>query len=1141
MRSGEVDGVTKKWQAYVSLSVGVTVFAAMALTLVAFSLPVRADSPPICLDSFPTKPTEVSAYSAVPVHNALFRYLLVRYAQDAAQSEYECRSDHFRYRAEIRGGSVVVESRYRSSGRLHTIVSYPRDEAERGFRRHGVTEAYWPNGRLQAREYFCHGNPVGFQRYFDQNGRLTSIADFTKSDYRIERNPPGKHTLLTENGGILHPSAPVHFGFMEGYDLSRPKARRIRFMSAYFPSSEDWKDLDLNSTVATWANEGHQSTVALGSSAPLRLINEAMDYTPFWEHFQRDRLGLPGRDPVDPETARLLRCPWLDDAMSLAKERPEFAFPKPASVSDFERSSTPRAKYLACMENPSPLCLLQNGLGQAKLEDSHRDVFLRGAAEVAMVIHEPNLAIEAMDAILQKREGFGTLDPHFALFAAIKAQAASQAGQQGLADELAQRAFDHATAPRPAHEQKLTAEALQAIAVPLVRAGNIDLARRAYELIQASYPAKADEILMEIGLAELRGGHADNARSIANDLRSRISNPWKYQPAPPSFNRPWGYFSAEEAQILALANSVRGAAEGSHAEQASALAKRIEIALHEQTSSLKKSSRIPWALAAMYARLGLPDKALNYLASVDYRKQEAITETAALLCDAGRIGDGQALLDSLLVPGFGEASAGSTKVIANLAKGRAKCGQPEEAVRNFELARSHANKTPFCSSDMCWNFTAIAHRELAEALIDAGELDLVNTWGNLEFARPEYQIQWVQEQIKRGKFVAADAHLSRLKEVSIRPGQAELRSQVLLMEGELLASQDHILQATEKRIESVNATRSIGDLPRRATAFRRIARLMAARGDQAGAMQLLDEALYSYDEILVGRTSQPGANFDDAATGFTILAGDFARLGQSERSQEIVEAFRYQPGMFAYRRDAEARVNRLEIELLVEAMKQDRTTELQTELESYSPSLTKLLALDRVRQQALSGEESKSHASYWSKQVLLAKNYLDQATSDVERRQMIGIFASWLRAVKLGADAQAGLSKLVELSVRIDKPAWRSRALCELGYTAASMAADQGDSLFTEGLALAARHERRTFPLDPPPSGACAFWLKQAGNPVAAKNQLDQTMQSTREQTLRSQGMGRWVYAGDLLSFAIAAFESEQGEILVDWRTKFWE
>jgi hypothetical protein len=287
--------MTKRWQAYVPLSVGRTIFAAMALALATFSQPVRADSPPPCLDSHPVMPTEVSAYSAVPVHNALFKYLLVRYAQDASQSEYECRSDRFRYRAEIRGGSVVVESRYRSSGRLHAVVSYPKDEAERGFRRHGVTEAYWPNGRLQAREYFCHGNPVGFQRYFDQNGRLTSIADFTKSDYRLERNRPGKHTLLTENGGVLHPSAPVHFGFMEGYDLSRQKARRVRFMSDYFPSSENWQDLDLNSRVATWTNEGNQGTIVWRGASPVRLINEAADYTPFFELFSGIAWGCRGK------------------------------------------------------------------------------------------------------------------------------------------------------------------------------------------------------------------------------------------------------------------------------------------------------------------------------------------------------------------------------------------------------------------------------------------------------------------------------------------------------------------------------------------------------------------------------------------------------------------------------------------------------------------------------------------------------------------------------------------------------------------------------------------------------------------------------------------------------------------------------
>lgn len=1135
--------MTRRWQLYEPLLRGWIIFAVMTSALAASSLPVYAESPPICFDSFPTTAADVSAKSAVPVHNALFRYLLSRYLQDASQTEFECQSNRFRYRAEIRGWSIVVESRYRSSGRLHAVVAYPRDETERSFRRHGVTKAYWPNGRPQSREYYCDGNPVGFQRYFDQNGRLTSVADLTKSDYRVDRNRRGKHILMTETGGMLASPPPFHFGFMEGYDVSRPRARRVRFMSAGFPSSNDWQDLDLSSTVATWTNDGGQGAVPLGfgSASRYQLINEAADYTPFWEHYQRDRLGLPGRDPVDTETARLLRCPWLDEAMSLAKERLEFAFPKPEPVSDFERATTPRARYLACLENPTPLCLLQNGLGQAKLEDNHRDVFLRGTAEAAMAMREANLAIEAMDAILRRREGFGPLNPDSAAFSAIKALAASQAGQQGLADEWAQRAFDHANAPRPKHEKARTSEALLAIAVPLARAGNIVLARRAYDLVQASYPAKADEILMEIGLAELRRGHVDNARSIANDLRRRISNSWKYQPPQPPFDRSWGYFSAQEVQIVALANSVRGSAEGKHTEQAEEFTKRIDAALQEQLSGAKRSSRLPWALAAMFARLGAADKALSYLASVEYRKLEATIETASLLCDAGRISDGQALLDTLPVSDFRQASADSTRAIANIARGRVKCGQPEEAVRDFELARSHANKTASCSSDMCWNFTAIARQELTEALIDAGKLDLAKAWGGFEITRFEYQIQWVQEQIKRGNVVAAAEQLSRLKEFSDLPGQAELRSQVLLTEAELLDSQGQITQAAKKRIESVNATRSIGDLSKRAKAFRRIALLMEARGDQPGAIQLLDEALFTYDKVLAGNRSQPGASVDDAATGFTALAGDFARLGHAARSLEIVEAFRHQPGMFAYRRDANARPDRLEIELLVNGMKRGKLSELQSALQSYPPTITKLLALDLVQQQLPPDEKSEGDAIYWTKQVLLASDYLDYANSDVERRQMIGVFASWLRAATQGPDAQAGLSKLVELTVRIDTQAWRSRALCELGYTAASMATGQGDRLFKEGLALAAKHERRTFPLDPAPSGACAFWLKKAGDPLAERNQFDRSMQTIREQALRSLGMGRWAYTSDLLSLAIEQFESEQGEILVHWRSKFWE
>lgn len=81
--------------------------------------------------------------------------------------------------------------------------------------------------------------------------------------------------------------------------------------------------------------------------------------------------------------------------------------------------------------------------------------------------------------------------------------------------------------------------------------------------------------------------------------------------------------------------------------------------------------------------------------------------------------------------------------------------------------------------------------------------------------------------------------------------------------------------------------------------------------------------------------------------------------------------------------------------------------------------------------------------------------------------------------------------------------------------------------LFDEGTVLAAKLQARTFPIDEPALGACAFWLKTAGDTNRA-NMLIVDLLKQMPKRLETIG-GAPVFT--LLNIAIAYAEYEKGEV----------
>ena len=1005
---------------------------------------------------------------------------------------------------------------------------------------HGVIDAFWPNGKLQTREYYCNGQPVGFHRYFDKKGRLTKVADFTKTDYTVIRVQRGKHRLVSKQGGQVS-SQPVNLWskslFMEAYDLSAGKPQRIRFMT-YREGSRKWEVLDPETTVATWTREGDQGDI-VWQNARWKLINSALDYSPFWEHYQRNRQQQAGIDPPDPETEKLLHCPWIDASMSLAKENKAFAFPALPLISDAERVRSPRAKYVACMQQADVNCLLHEGLERAKREETRyrRDDDLQSGAVVALAVGQAQQAITAMDITLHDTEGFGSRNSFFALPAAIKAMAAKATGQQALADESAQLAFEHGTVSRPGYEQRYpgyeqrhTTRALLEIARPLARLGYTDLAQRAYEQVRGGHPAQADEILLEIGLAHLQARRSEQTTAIITELRTGPTQPAQKRTDPMSPDR----VPNKNASIIALTLSAQGALEGGHQEQATAIIERIEAMLPH-----KEQWPVTQSLLAMYARAGMAAQAKKYLLTFLYGGIDETLKAAALLCDAGQAEAGLNLLRS---PPENIRSFYQDNQDANLLSGVAavlmRCGEKEEAQQKFALASTLAEKISSRQLDVIGNFSGMAKKKIIGDILDIGEIDLVEKLGLMSSASPEQQLRWALKQAERRNTKQASSVLSRVREGDKFRGQPNIIYRMRVVDAELLLQQGDKAGANAKWREAVDIARTISRAENRGDAFEYLARLKAGKGDQASALLLLEEALIDYDRVLADQR-QSGNIMGQAMRGFGKLAADFARLGQFERAQEVAESLLNVPGAFLQRSQARALADQLEIRVLLSEADAETWPLTSQKLASYPPSLPKLLALDELKQRKAAGTENAAQAAV--AQVIKAADYLDRATTDAERRQMIGIFASWLRQSKDAADTRQGLAKLVELSARVVQPAWRAPTLCDLGYTARQLAPELKEALFAEGVSLAEELARRGQE-NPPPSatGACAYWRAQAGDHEEAIRLRDLPMASMRAQALQTKGFERGRYSGNLLDFALMRYTSEQGDLTIDWPARLW-
>ena len=1128
----------------------------ISLALMGCALPDSADSnfrgrkpqPPSsqdCIDTPVADPTK-SSPNEFPVHDRITAYLS---SSELEHASFSCQSPEFVYEGRRSNERIEVVSRYGKSKKVHTALVYESGHNIGGFRKHGMVRVFAPDGALQSLQYYWNGFPVGLHRYFDEKGGLRAVVDYSKSDYRLERNRKGGHSF-TRNGstlanGVLRGEATL---FREVYVIEGDQARRVRFHAA--PLFGSWDEMDSQSTVEQWTKPGDQGSVLLFSSTePWNLHNLPLEYTQFAEIYQRKRKGLPGIAPVEKYNAEILAADWIDDAMALAIEDRRFSFPEVKAVTELERMADPRARYIACLQKPTVDCLLAFALEHAVLEESHSETFLRGTAVAAVATRRPQYALAAVDKIMEgpRRGSYRMPNPLFAQISALKAQAELLAGDKTAAEKSLDETFLNATTRQSGYENRNGTAILLSMPT-LAREGRLDQARKAYDVAVAERAPLAHELLAEVGLGYARAGRVDEALRVVKELQQPLDAGASLPENRPGGEKlanamramtgnPFASNSRKQAYLLARAGVAQGMAQRGDMGVAKLLLSEVETQIKNEASTSSTTDMIQSEIAQTHALLGNAERVRSILETVRYHALPAWTQSAANLCGTNRQQDGLGLLE--------RATSLSTHLSAGeyaaIGLGFARCKEAEKARKFFLLARDTADKTPDCSGDMCGGFKGEAQTRVVDKIIQAGMFDLVKDWP-ASGLNDDRALSLALALAQFGEMGDAVQRLAELEKKHEGKPEPRWQAEIALAKAEILMLKNEREQAIKQFNVALRNAKATSDSNGRALALARVAQAQTRSGLCTAAQATLRDARTAADRTRM--SGAPGIYHDNAQAIVVVIAHDFARCG-FDADAEISSTALLRDAAASVGRDhiAGLSAERVMAEIAV-ASATKNVSEALGLLADLSPSEAKLHAAMRI--EALESRRSLPDRLRIAKKFLeqekgKAADYFLTAQGDLERRILIGNFSELMRREKTskspGDDELIAL--LMDESNRIQSINWRARALCDLGYTAQVIGRDEDSRrLFEQGLATAKTHSTRTFPLDPPPSGACGFWLKRAGDNARAQAAADQPIQWMRSNI--KPGFVREADTGTLLGLAISYAEAEIGEIQVDWSRLIW-
>lgn len=241
-----------------------------------------------------------------------------------------------KYIATYENDAISVTTTYKANNQQHSkiwfykssmpSISYALENSQ-------AIKKYWSSGKQQSQEYFCSGVPVGYSKYFNEDGKLYGVIDWTQSDYET---PINKIYTTRDNALVL--------------------------VGSIYLNND--KSLDFSERLSTVFGPNVRGSLTLAD----------LDVITFAETYQRHKLGMQHLRPLDNNTEQILRCPWLDEAMSYANENPQFALSVPEPISASDIKNDPRNQYESCVFNPSVDCLSHFSYEQIKINGNYNSL-----------------------------------------------------------------------------------------------------------------------------------------------------------------------------------------------------------------------------------------------------------------------------------------------------------------------------------------------------------------------------------------------------------------------------------------------------------------------------------------------------------------------------------------------------------------------------------------------------------------------------------------------------------------------------------------------------------------------------------------------------------------------------------------------
>ena len=1018
---------------------GVALLPLCAQAIIVKPSPLRT---PRCVETPSPDPFKVARY--FPVHEEIARYL----GDDRAPSHFSCDAGRFQYSGVRTDKLIRVSSTY-GGGRPHLILEWHRLEGVyQGWYRSGPVRAFWPNGTAQVEGYRCLEQDLGFERHYDRKGALTAVVDYSKSDYdyRLGNFRPYYHQFFDGNSQLTwHDELYRAQRFREAYRIVAGQARRESFAVADLSGFMDWHLVAPHLTIRDWTDPNGRGSWIEGNYR-VEIHNEDFGYVSFAEWWQRKHFSKPSPAVPQSMTNDLLECPGVDEAMQPGLDDSRFKFdPLPPGDEQVAIQSQSQ-RYARCVLSPTADCLFKLGVesGNGPSGESREE-----AAALADLVNDLSLVTRSLDGLRLRTSGSST---------GFGRRLAREGDLVGATEQF-REGESHALQGR--------GRTLEAVALANARAGNIEQARAALQLLRST------------------GTHSEHRPCCS----------WQTWAAMAHGQLARGDIAAaSESATTALTRPSRSTGPAVADER------------YPEEQNILKLATVLWAVGRR------PD-AQSLLTSAPYSTAWGYTRLAGIACDRGDSNEGVAFL----AHGFTPESTIPGE-IAQLASSHARCGQRKEADKLFQRAIRLASRIIDPETDMIEvSPSQVAWVQVRRSLFEAREIKLLIALDKV----PSLDVALLQSQMGEGSQAlqriakidaGADDGLELNRAYSAR---ATVRAEVLAGMGDNDGSEREFTLARRHALAIANPQFQLEALLQIAASRIRLQQADAARAILAearervylGQARMTDVAFFHFQQAT------------DAS-----FAELMSQVGEDARARAYLEEAWSDRERFAVERRSAARVHG---EIVLALLQQANPDAAREELALIPPSGWRAYYLH----QALDGPGKGGPAwlaQEWESVQTNLDQYMDAGVDPVERRLLIHTLLPRPLSPEKKPVLDALRLQLPFIGIAAER--LRAQAELAYAYSQAGAAADAASLASGEmrygGYAGQGVATRGTEHL-----GACAYWLRAAGFLNVADQLVGSRVKGLQnELRLYGSDAFRRQSSSSLIHVGLLLWEGEHGE-----------